>query len=181
LAVAERRGIPAPALQRVKPWAAAVLLGTPGTQSGQFLDMNIYLEALDRGRKVIGIESAAEQIGVFDQLTLEQQLVIFDDAVNNADQMPDQLEQLTALYLDGDLDGLARFAAGQFRTLPGDIGEWFERVLIRDRNRRMIDRLGPTLASESVLIAVGAMHLVGETGLIAGFRRLGYSVEEMGR
>lgn len=178
--VAEQRGIPAPALQRLKPWAVALLIGTPATHSGRFLDMEIYLQALERERKTVGIETVAEQIAVFDQLGLQQQLLILDDAVANAGSMPQQLEQLTALYLEGDLDGLAGLATGQYRAMPGGVGEWFERVLIHDRNRRMLERLQPTLASGSVLIAVGALHLVGETGLIAGLRRLGYRVEALG-
>lgn len=45
------------------------------------------------------------------------------------------------------------------------------------RNNKWIKRLLPMINKESSLIAVGVMHLIGNDGLIAKLRKLGYIVE----
>ena len=50
-------------------------------------------------------------------------------------------------------------------------------MLLNQRNRRMLERVRERLAGESMLIAVGALHLGGEQGLVAGLRAQGYEVQ----
>ena len=51
-----------------------------------------------------------------------------------------------------------------------------EKLLIHDRNLRMRDRLLPLLTEGGSFIAVGAMHLIGEDGLVELLRAAGYTV-----
>jgi uncharacterized protein YbaP (TraB family) len=176
-AAAAQRGIPGEVLDRLKPWAAAVTLGLPTPETGRFLDLEIYLSALAQERRVVGLESAAEQLAVFDEMALELQLAMLDDSVKNAGQVPKQLEALTAAYLDGDLALLDRLAREQYRDMPPEVAHWFDRVLLDQRNARMLDRLEPLLEDGRVFVAVGAMHLSGESGLVEGLKARGYRVE----
>lgn len=175
--IAAPRGMPIAVLDRLRPWAAAVTLGMPAADSGRFLDMEIYLKALQLQRRVVGLETVAEQLAVFDAMPSEVQLLLLEEVVKNAAQMPKQLEELTSAFLAGNLDSLDRVARAQYGSAPVEIGQWFDDVLIGERNARMLARLAPLLQQQRVLIAVGAMHLVGDTGLIAGLRRLGYRLE----
>ena len=175
--IAAPRGMPIAVLDRLRPWAAAVTLGMPAAESGRFLDMEIYLKALQLQRRVVGLETVAEQLAVFDAMPSEVQLLLLEEVVKNAAQMPKQLEELTSAFLAGNLDSLDRVARAQYGSAPVEIGQWFDDVLIGERNARMLARLAPLLQQQRVLIAVGAMHLVGDTGLIAGLRRLGYRLE----
>lgn len=172
-------GLPPGAVDRLKPWAAAVILGLPAAGSGRFLDMEIYLAALQQGRDVIGLETAAEQLGIFDSLAPDLQLALLDDAIKNAAAMPTHLETLTAAYLDGDLERLGRVARAQQRDLPAALVAWFEDRLLAGRNARMVERLAGQLPQRSLLIAVGALHLGGPDGVVAGLRGLGYRVEAL--
>ena len=52
----------------------------------------------------------------------------------------------------------------------------FEDRLIRMRNHTMADRAAPILAEGNVFMAVGALHLVGDEGVIELFRKKGYTV-----
>jgi hypothetical protein len=52
----------------------------------------------------------------------------------------------------------------------------FMRDLLQGRNSTMAERAAPLLASGGAFIAVGALHLVGKTGLIERFRAGGYTV-----
>jgi len=174
---AEPLGLPREVLDRLKPWAAAVMMGMPLPQSGRFLDIEIYLRALQLQRRVVGLETAAEQLSVFERMTPELQLVLLDEMVKNASNMPKQLEELTLAYLKGDLEQLDAVARGQYGEMPPAVMQWFDDQLLDQRNTRMLSRLSPLLETGNLLVAVGAMHLAGETGLVAGLRRMGYRVE----
>lgn len=174
---AQGLGVPVEVLNRLKPWAAAVMLGMPAAETGRFLDMEIYLRALAERRRAIGLESAGEQLAVFDTMTQQVQLVLLDQMIKNAPELPRQMEALTLAYLAGDLARLDGTAREQYTDMPPAVRRWFDEVLLAQRNERMLRRLSAILDEESVLIAVGALHLGGETGLISGLRALGYRVE----
>lgn len=173
---AERLGLPAAVLDRLQPWAAAITLGMPATDTGRFLDMEIYLRALAHGRAALGLESAAEQLAVFQQMPERMQIALLDEMIKNTDAMPTQLELLTTTYLSGDLAMLDRVARDQYGNMPADVVDWFNKTLLDERNARMLERLVPLLDGSSVLVAVGALHLGGPTGLVAGLRLRGYEV-----
>jgi len=174
---ASQLGLPPEILNRLKPWAAAVTLGMPASRTGRFLDMEIYLYALQLQRRVVGLETPAEQLAVFDGMASEMQIVLLAEMIKNAPQMPKQLEELTEVYLSGDLELIDRFARAQYADMPDSIMDWFDDQLLDQRNARMLNRLPELLDGTSVLVAVGAMHLAGDTGLVAGLRRFGYRVE----
>ncbi|MDX2156599.1 MAG: TraB/GumN family protein [Hyphomicrobiaceae bacterium] len=52
----------------------------------------------------------------------------------------------------------------------------FRRELLTVRNARMRDAALPVLAEGGAFIAVGALHLVGEDGLVALLRAAGFEV-----
>lgn len=175
-AAAAELGIPIDLLDRLKPWAAAVTLGMPATRSGRFLDMEIYLHALAHGRPTAGMESAAEQLAVFEDMGADVEIALLDEMIKNARSLPTQLETLTGAFLSGDLQRLDQVARSQYDDMPVAVMRWFDERLLDQRNRRMLDRLPGLLAGQSAVVAVGALHLGGETGLVAGLRRLGYDV-----
>lgn len=179
VAAAAGRGIPGEVLRRLKPWAAAVMLGMPASESGRGLDLLIYLQALETGRELVGLETAAEQLAVFDGMSVETQLLLLDEVVKNVEALPKYLEELTAAYLSGDLARLDEQARTQYRDMPAPIRDWFEHSLIASRNRRMAERAAVLVEQRAVLLAVGAMHLSGETGLVEALRRRGFSVTPM--
>lgn len=176
VAAGQRLGLDGSLFDRLKPWAAAVTLGMPAARTGRFLDMEIYLRALQRSRRVVGLERAAEQFAVFDQMPQGLQLALLDQMVKNADRLPKQLETLTVAYLAGDLALLDRVARAQYAGMPPTLVRWFEQELLTKRNRRLLRRAAVLLQDNRVLIAVGAMHLGGETGLVEALRRQGYTV-----
>ena len=166
-------------MDRLKPWAAAVTLGLPSAGNGRFLDMEIYLYAVGRQKRVLGLETVVEQLAVFDQMDVDIQLLLLDEMVKNAQLVPKQLEELTAVYLAGDLEQIERVERAQFDAMPAPVMQWFDDRLLDRRNARMLARLVGLLENDSVLVAVGAMHLAGETGLVAGLRQLGFRVEPL--
>ena len=109
----------------------------------------------------------------------EVQLLLLDEMIKNAQLVPKQLEELTAVYLAGDLEQIERVAHSQFDAMPAPVRQWFDDRVLDRRNARMLERLVVLMQEDSVLVAVGAMHLPGETGLVTGLRQLGYRVEPL--
>jgi uncharacterized protein YbaP (TraB family) len=173
---AVERDIPVATVDRLRPWAVALLLGMPEAATGRFLDNEIYLAAAARGLPVSGLENVAEQVAIFRSMPLPMQLALLDETIKNRRQLPKQLEDLTRVYLDGDAQRLERVGREQFDSMPTPIARWFDDRLLLQRNRRMLQRMQPLLAEGPVMVAVGAMHLGGESGLLAGLRRLGFEV-----
>lgn len=174
---AARRSIPAAALGRLKPWAAALVLGLPQLSGEQFLDTAIQQQAQRLGRRVVGLETAAEQLAVFDAMDEPLQLALLDAAVKNADDLTQQLEELTAIYLAGDLDRLQQVAQGHYGGIDPAVEHWFRAELIERRNRRMAERMRELAEHGPLLVAVGALHLPGDSGLVAELERQGFRVE----
>ncbi|MCP5429806.1 MAG: TraB/GumN family protein [Chromatiaceae bacterium] len=172
---AEERGIPEAVLNRLKPWAAAVTLGMPPAKTGRFLDMEIYLAAQQRGRPVVGLETPAEQLALTTTTTCRRRCCWRCSTTRSRtqQQQPKQLEELTEAYLQGDPDLLYRTARAQYAKMPPALVQWwFAGQVIEQRTRECWNVSHPLLAKKAVLVAVGAMHLGGDTGLVAGWSNL---------
>jgi uncharacterized protein YbaP (TraB family) len=70
---------------------------------------------------------------------------------------------------------MEEFSAGQRSSLQ----EFFENELIAKRNRRMVERIQPRLAEGNALVAVGALHLPDEVGILRLLEARGYTVKRM--
>ncbi len=171
--------MPVEVLDRLKPWAAAVMLGMPAVESGRVLDNEIYLDALASKRRVEGLESAAEQLAVFDGMPLTLQLRLLEQMIKNIEQVPKQLEDLTTAYISGDLAQLEAAARMQYHELPPELIRWFEAELLDRRNVNMVNRAERLIRQQPTLVAVGAMHLVRDSGLVTGLRARGFKVERL--
>ncbi|MGD1982750.1 MAG: TraB/GumN family protein [Chromatiaceae bacterium] len=170
------RGLPPDAIDRLKPWAAAITLGMPALTGDQVLDTAVYLAALERGLGVVGLETASEQIRVFDDMSDALQLQLLDATINNAEVLPMQLEALTAAYLSGDVAQIEQVVRTQYDEVSLALQNWVKKTLVDRRNATMLDRALPLFDDARVLIAVGAMHLGGARGLIEGLRQSGFEV-----
>lgn len=170
-------GIPEPVLRRYKPWMIFSTLMLPRSRSGMFLDMRLYQQAMAAGKPVLGLETAAEQIRVFDAMPMADQVSILRDTLDNLDRFDAWFEEMREVYLSGDLDALARFSDDMMRDIDPALAQRFERRFVTERNHRMADRLQPLLRKGGTFIAVGALHLPGEDGIIALLREAGYEVE----
>jgi uncharacterized protein YbaP (TraB family) len=82
-------------------------------------------------------------------------------------------------YLAGDLRGLEATTEEQLADLPPQTRKYFVEQGIVARNRRMLEALLPKLAEKTVFVAVGALHLPGESGLIQLLRREGYELKPL--
>lgn len=168
------RGYPPAAVDRMRPWAVAVTLAMPPVQTGRYLDLVLYEQALAQGLAVQGLERIAEQLGVFEGLSVAEQAALLRLSLDEYGREAAAFEALHQAYLARDLDRLVTLSTGAFARLPPALAASFEAAILTGRNRRMAERAAPALAAGGAFVAVGALHLAGDDGLVARFRALGY-------
>ncbi|MHC5009437.1 MAG: TraB/GumN family protein, partial [Planctomycetota bacterium] len=213
IALVEPLGIPAMVANRMKVWVLGLNLfmkamspepdpteeaPAPGETlpaeepPPQALDAWLYNTAKEAGKEVGGLETVAEQIGVFDALDLEAQIEILagaveileaeeDEAEDGPNEAEDQLEQLLTLYLTGDVDGLGT-ALRDFGELGGEGVQAFFKRLFDDRNVRMVDRLIERMEASPdkvFFVAVGAGHFAGPVSIRALLEEKGYTLRRL--
>ena len=133
------------------------------------VDIFLQQQAEAMGKEVIGIESAEEQIKVMKLLATPEMIKKF---VDDFDKMDEQVEHLIKNYREADLDEIHAMITEEY-----DEYDEYIKVMFDDRNNIMAERIQKVIHEKSMLAAVGAGHLSGETGLIAQFRNAGYTVE----
>ncbi|WP_201219997.1 TraB/GumN family protein [Halochromatium roseum] len=169
------RGIPQAAAERLAPWAILLVLSMPPPSSAPVLDLVLYQRAAELDKPVVGLESIAEQLSVFQALSLEEQVVLLESTLRHRAQLPQIFAALLDAYLDGDLVTLMRLGQTLAAEDP-ELDERLRRALIDDRNRRMFARLVPMLQQGRQFIAVGALHLPGPGGLLQRLQAAGVEV-----
>lgn len=165
---------------RMKVWAAMMTLSVPPPETGFFMDFSLSLRAAGAGLKVVGLETLEEQLSFLEDMPIEQQLELLDQALAEYDKVDEAHRQMVESYLGGDLIVLAREAEKQMEGLQPESKAYFMEQGIDVRNHRMVGSLLPHLQQGRVFIAVGALHLPGESGLVRLLRSRGYQLSPLG-
>jgi uncharacterized protein YbaP (TraB family) len=167
-------GIPEVVVSRMKPWAVAVTLMTPTTNTGMVLDLLLYQQAVTGGKPVDGLETPLEQLSVFDDLSAPDQVALLQDTLDNLPDMERMLDDVKDAYLQRDLKRLAAASDASMRDSDPQLVERFSAKLITERNHRMAERMQSRLSKGRQFIAVGALHLPGDEGLLRLLDQQGY-------
>lgn len=172
------KGIPRIFAARLKPWAAIMMLSVPDDDSLNVLDLELIARSKAVGKSVEPLETMAEQIETFSQTPEADQITILKDTVEQYDQLEAYFESLIQAYLDENLSALQRLT-DEMPSSDREVSDQFMARLLEDRNHRMVDRVLPKIETNSWLIAVGAMHLPGETGILQLLTDQGWQVERV--
>jgi uncharacterized protein len=141
-------------------------------QKGEAVDIYFYKRAKAQNKKLLGLEKVEEQIGAINSMTAEEQKKMLLDAIEGKDGSSDKdMKKMLKYYSKGDLNKLQELSD------KVEMGNNFETAFITTRNHRMAERMAPIMESQSTFVAVGALHLPGEEGLIALLRGMGYEVK----
>jgi UDP-N-acetylmuramate-alanine ligase len=123
--------------------------------------------------ETIALETADEQIEVlFNSLTLEKQAEILVKSVKEKEKGIEQMQKLDEAYLAGDLKKME-----ELYSEDEDMTEEYKKALVDTRNLKWVSKLNKLFETKSGVVAVGCLHLVGETGLIKQLEKNGFSVE----
>jgi len=173
-----KRGVPSQALMFLKPWAVYMTLSMPQAKTGVFLDLLLYETAKKQGKPVCGLETAEEQVQVFENTAIDDQILLLRQLVKNPQAVAEQIARMIPLYLDRDLAELVAISTEQELATEREKRsvEAFLKRLVDERNLKMVERMTSRLGEGSAFIAVGALHLPGQQGILQALTDRGYTV-----
>jgi uncharacterized protein YbaP (TraB family) len=117
-----------------------------------------------------------EQIGIFDTMSEEDQIALLRETLDAQPQMPALFEDLIRAYLAQDLDALMARSERYLQDGDPRLAALFREAAVDSRNRRMAERLEPLLDQGGWFVAVGALHLAGEGGILHLLEERGYQI-----
>ena len=173
--VADSLGLPELAIQRLEPWAAAMVLTQFALMKSGFdpqlgIDMQIAERARTDGKPIDGLESVTDQLSIFDSRSMDEQSKFLVDAAKDVPKMHDDLERLIAAWRSADLRGLEREFLKERAQAPALYDQ-----LLGARNRKWLPKIEALLDSDkNYLVLVGTLHFVGSDGLLELLARDGH-------
>jgi len=171
------------AVAKYRPFMLAMTLSYPPCETArqaiglESLDAEIAAATKTTGALLAGLETLAEQFRSMASMPMAEQVAWLLQAIKFAPEIDNITETLVRLYLAQDTGML--FAWSRHIAIEnGTEKVWmsFKHILIDTRNYRMAERALPHIENGNAFIAVGALHLPGETGLVQLLRMSGYTV-----
>ncbi len=159
-----RYQLTAEVISLLKPWAAFIIMSYPPDMN-TVLDLKLLELAQQNKTSLFGLETIEEQIAIFGEMELNDQIRILTDTVCHYENVDSDFNMMKSLYLEQDLAGLFTYN-NRYVFEDNTVYDRVFEKLVYERNRRMVKRMGPILANGSAFIAVGAMHLPGENGIL---------------
>lgn len=156
---------------KMKPFAL-LQIGAQAMMKGpvRYYELELISKANANGQRIGGLETMEYQLSLFENLPDS----VLRDMILDGLRFPDKSlkinREMTALYADQDVEGLARLIVGS-EELSGST-----EALIYRRNRNWIPVMTQLMTTQSCFFAVGAGHLGGEKGVIQLLKDAGYTV-----
>jgi uncharacterized protein YbaP (TraB family) len=167
------------AMKKFKPWMAALTIESlewmkDGFDPNLGLDKHFYDRAIADGKKVEGLETMAFQVGLFDDMPMDQQDKLLASMLKDIDTEKANMAKLIAAWRDGDAATVERIVLSELKGDPAV----YKRMLV-DRNNAWIPKIEQLFPRGHALVVVGAAHLVGPDGLLSQLRAKGYTIEQL--
>jgi uncharacterized protein YbaP (TraB family) len=172
--------IPLAMLGSAEPWLAAItienlLLNRLGFNAMLGIEMHLLQKASEDGKTISGLETERQQMEILDGLSLEMQKVMLLQALSEGMDMEPMLDSLIDAWRHGDTARLVDEMLVELEEYPEILA-----ALVSDRNNAWLEQIEELLRhDENYLVAVGALHLVGDVGLPALLRGSGYEVTQV--
>lgn len=166
-------GFPLTMLDNIQPIILIALLEQAGLGKDSSLPLDLYLmeHAKAKKKKLLGIETVAEQLNALQSLSYKEQAEMISAELAKQNDTQAENDSLSYYYSVGKLDSLLEL--NNRNPMP----EKLAKALIDNRNEIMAERIADFIKKQSVFSAVGALHLLGANGVIERLRRKGFVVE----
>ena len=178
-------GLPPQMASLVRPWLVMTLLATPDCEQKRVAGGKKVLDSLvgELAKKhkipLVGLETIEAQLKAMAGVPDKDQIGLLKLSLVYVNQREDQFETLIQAYQKRQL-GIPLHISRALAKMAGitEHGiEAFEREVVVKRNHTMFETSQPLVDKGNAFIAVGALHLVGETGLVALYRKAGFTVQ----
>ena len=179
-AEAKRLGLPAEILDQFQPWVLGMQLlelqyAQLGYQADEGVEQQLDQRAKADGKPIRGLETLDEQLGVLGGMSDEDQAHFLDMIVTEMRDVGSETQSVITAWRSGDAQKLAALLSDEYKSFPA-----LYRTLVSDRNRRWVPQIEKLFQErQDYFVVVGALHLVGDGGLLELMRRDGYKAEQL--
>ena len=196
-AARDEAGLPWSVARRMQPFALLGQIALPACErarkaAGQpFLDIKLGEDAKARGLDIVGLETVEGQLGVIGRVPRAMMVAGLVDTVRMGRRIDDVFETMVQLYEEERIGliwsllkrmgpgGVRDPAAGVASEAEAAAYAEFQRLIVDERNGTMAEGIAPLVGKRPTFVAVGALHLPGETGLVRLLRQRGFTVERL--
>ena len=127
--------------------------------------------ALANNIPIEGLETIADQMKIFDDLSKDQQAEMVMEGVRNPDAGVEMTERMMKLYRTQNVDSLFLMIQDEGGVLADEQSSFLDH-----RNENWIPMIEEIITTKSAFIAVGAGHLGGPNGVIRLLEKKGYTL-----
>lgn len=177
---AGRLGLPMEMADQLAPWVLGLQLmelqyAQLGFDSQAGVEQQLEHRAQTDGKPTAGLETLSEQLGLFEALSPEEQAKFLDLIVTEMRDVGSDTQAVVTAWRAGDAAKLASLLGDEYKSFPA-----LYRALVTDRNRRWVPQIEKLLKEkDNYFVVVGALHLVGDGGLLDLMRRDGFKAEQL--
>jgi len=167
-------------VESMRPWMAALSLTALqlvklGYSPDNGVDITLARRASTQHKKIIGLESAEEQIALFSGLDAEQSEAFLRYTIRDLEGLEKDLGEIIDAWKNGNTAVLRKLLGEAFIKEP----EVFRRF-VTARNEKWMPKILPLFEKDRVsMVVVGTLHLVGEDGILEKLRKAGIDVEQL--
>ncbi len=173
-ASARALGIDLANFDRFAPWFVAeaisqTQLSAQGFSAESGVEMFFLGKAQADGKSVAGLETAHDQIALFEHMTPETQAEYLDSSLKEAGDLPREAGEMVRAWQRGDTEWFRGELQQEFGHDPV-----LYQSLLGARNRKWLPQIEALLDQDkNYLVIVGTGHLVGQDSVIALLKRDG--------
>ncbi|GAA6212418.1 TraB/GumN family protein [Hyphomicrobiales bacterium 4NK60-0047b] len=186
--LAVKQGMPKNMIPLLKPWFAYIsYFQIPGCEAFRMsnglvsLDQHIIKRAKLAGKRLVGLESLDDQFSAFDALAPKHQVTLLQDGIFQHKRINDFYFTAMQLYKSRQIGMMIplsiAFGKDEEKTTAA-MAEFLE-IMVVKRNKQMFEHSLPLVNKGGAFIAVGALHMTGQHGLVEAFRSAGYDVTKI--
>ena len=173
-------GLPLPLLEHQAPWVIGIELADfqylhLGYDPEHGVEQQLLHRAQGDGKALAGLETLDEELGELERLPATQQLKLLDQTLDELKDTEGEMREVLGAWRRGDAAALAALLGREYASFPA-----LYRALVTTRNERWLPQIERLLGSDGdVLVVVGALHLVGDGGLLERLRRDGHPATQL--
>jgi uncharacterized protein YbaP (TraB family) len=170
-------GLPRETINKLKPWGVLLnLRNAKRPEEGSPLDTRLLELARARRMPFSQIEGVEEQIFTFDEFPMESQIALLKHSLGHRDELAELAERTLEAYLARDLGQIWRLREAFIARHPQIAAHQavMTKRVVHDRSVVMAFRMQRQLRRGDAFVALGALHLYGEKGVLALLEEDGY-------
>ena len=175
-------GLDKETILHLKPWAA---MRSFAVKAENTEDLILDYELLDRAaaqrKDLYQVESIEEFLVTFYAMPEDVQIKLLEFTVNSYKEMRNTINLMLEAYLDEDLTRMYQISTKFIPNKPEyeKYRETYLKHVVKNRNVVMEHYMRKPMREKKTFIAVGALHLYGDQGVLALMEKDGYKVKRI--